>query len=609
MAAGRIEPIIQHLRRVVLREDKGGMTDGQLLERFITHRDAAAFDALVWRHGPMVLGVCHRLLGNLHDAEDGFQATFLVLARKATSVSPRERVGNWLYGVAYTTAARARAANAKRRQRERQVIDMPEPEAARQDLWDDLQSLLDEELARLPDKYRVPVVLCDLEGRPRREVAQQLKIPEGTLSSRLTTARRMLAKRLAQRGLAVTAGSLTAMLSHNAAPACVTSSLVSSTVKAAVLIGTGYAAAGVISVKVAALAEGVVKTMFVNKIIKSSALVLLASALVLGVGGFGAGRLNDRTLASARAGEEKDGRKEPPVRGTTTPKNEQQRKTKADEKRDRTSSGTMPKTEEKLREVKLGQKPEDYITIFDNILDVVADYFEVAYANRYDGRIETNPLFERPHIPLRPPAERPATTTQPVRRRAVVVIAPTVEGGYLVNVRVNKEAETKTAKIDEKNSPPPARPASPSEVEEQNLSPRPEMNWAPVGRDTELEQVILRRLVEQERKRRSERPQERKEREKRVKREMSGRGHPNSILLRDIQVDVVDPDRTISVVSLNDRATAILNLPVALDAKIKVKGGSTYRNLKVGMRLILELRVENNQIIATGIRQVGIPPE
>ena len=259
MAASRIEPIMQHLRRVVLREDKSGMTDGQLLEHFISHGDAAAFEALVRRHGPMVLGVCRRILGNSHDAEDCFQATFLVLARKAASVSPREQIGNWLYGVARTTAVRAKTANAKRWRRERQVRDVPEPEATRPDLWDDLQPLLDEELARLPDKYRLPVVLCDLEGRSRRDVARQLKIPEGTLSSRLTTARRMLAKRLARRGLAVTVGWLTAILAQSAAPACMPVSLVSSTVKVAALIQAGNAATGALSVKVAALAEGVVK--------------------------------------------------------------------------------------------------------------------------------------------------------------------------------------------------------------------------------------------------------------------------------------------------------------------------------------------------------------
>src|SRR5579883_402232 len=598
MPLDRLTAVVNDLRRTARGEP--AQTDAQLLGRFIERRDEAAFAALVRRHGPMVLGVCRRILGNPHDAEDCFQATFLVLARKAASVSPREHVGNWLYGVARTTAVRAKAANAKRRKRERQVIDMPEPEAARQDAWDDVQPLLDEELARLPDKYRQPVVLCDLEGRLRREVAGQLRIPEGTLSSRLTTARRMLAKRLARRGLAVTVGSLTATLAHNPAPACMPLSLVSSTVKAAVLIEAGNAAAGVLSVKVAALAEGVVKTMFVNKIVKSSALVLLASGLALGVGGFGAGLRNNWTLAAAQSeGETRaDEKRDRTSSAATTPK--------AEEKRERTSSGTMPNTEEKLSEVKLGQRPEDYSILFDHVLDVVDDYFEIAYANRYEGRIETHPVFERPHKSPRSNAGRPTTTKQPVRWRGIAQIVVKEEGGYGVSIRVAKEIETRTAKINEKNPPPPA---SPAEIEEKKLSPRPEMNWTPIDRDTELEQVILRRLVEQEWKRRLEQPRERKEREERAERSMPGRGHPNSILLRDVHVDVVDPNRTISVTSLSGRPTIIIGLPVAIDAKIKVKGGSAFRDLKVGMRLILELRVEDNQMVVSEIRQVGIPPK
>jgi hypothetical protein len=186
------------------------------------------------------------------------------------------------------------------------------------------------------------------------------------------------------------------------------------------------------------------------------------------------------------------------------------------------------------------------------------------------------------------------------------VIAWTDEGGYLVSIRIDKEAETKTTKLDEKNPPLPPSLAA---IEENNLSPRPEISWTPVGRDTELEQVILRRLVEQERKRRLEQPRERKESDKRAEREMSGRRRPNSILLRDVSVDAVDPNREISVSSLSGPATKIWNVPVAIDAKIKVKGGNAFRNLKIGMRLILELRAENNQMVATEIRQVGIPPE
>src|SRR5262249_12607774 len=151
-----------------------GLTDGQLLGRFIERRDEAAFAALVRRHGAMVWGVCRRVLGEHHDVEDAFQAAFLVLVRKAASIVPQEMVGNWLYGVAYQTALRARAARAKRRTRERQLMQMPEPTAAEPTLWRDLKPVLDQELSRLPAKYRVAIILCDLEGKTRREAARQL---------------------------------------------------------------------------------------------------------------------------------------------------------------------------------------------------------------------------------------------------------------------------------------------------------------------------------------------------------------------------------------------------------------------------------------------------
>src|SRR5262245_8634066 len=169
--------VIQHLRKAVLLRDGGGLTDGQLLGCFLDHRDEAAFAALVKRHGPMVWGVCRRLLPH-HDAEDAFQATFLVLVRKAASVVPREMVANWLYGVAHQTALHSRRTSARRRTRERQVTQMCEPAVAGEDLWHDLQPLLDQELSRLPDKYRVAIVLCDLEGKTRKEVARQVGCPE-----------------------------------------------------------------------------------------------------------------------------------------------------------------------------------------------------------------------------------------------------------------------------------------------------------------------------------------------------------------------------------------------------------------------------------------------
>ena len=201
MATSKMGEVIRHLRRTVLLRDGAGLTDGQLLERFVSGREEAALEALVKRHSAMVWGVCCRILRNNHDAEDAFQTTFLVLVRKAASVVPKEMVGNWLYGVAHQTALNARATAARRRKRERQVTDMPEPATQCNNLWYDLQPLLDQELSRLPDKYRAAIVLCDLEGKTRKEAARQLGLVEGTLASRLARARTMLAKRLARHGL------------------------------------------------------------------------------------------------------------------------------------------------------------------------------------------------------------------------------------------------------------------------------------------------------------------------------------------------------------------------------------------------------------------------
>src|SRR5262245_10242653 len=232
MATGEASEVIRHLRRAVLLRGEAGLTDGELLESFLSRRDAAAMEVLVRRHAPMIWGVCRRVLGNPHDAEDAFQATFLVLVRRAASIASRELLANWLYGVAHQTALKARATTARRNGRERQVTVMPEPAVAGQDVWDDLGPLLDEELSRLPDKHRAVVVLCDLEGKSRKDAAGQFGLPEGTVASRLTRARSMLAKRLTQRGVAMSGGSLAAVLLRNAASAAVPTSVVDSTVNA-----------------------------------------------------------------------------------------------------------------------------------------------------------------------------------------------------------------------------------------------------------------------------------------------------------------------------------------------------------------------------------------
>jgi RNA polymerase sigma factor (sigma-70 family) len=273
--------VLHHLRRAVVLRDGAGLSDGELLERFRSRRDEAAFAALVRRHGPLVMGVCRRVLGHRQDAEDAFQATFLVLVRKAAALTARESLAPWLYGVAYNTARKARAAAAKRRRRERQVPDLPEPAAVPHDLWNELQAGLDRELSRLPAKYRVAIVLCDLEGKSHKEAAGQLGWPQGTLSGRLARARGLLAKRLARRGLALSAGSLAAAWSGGAASASVPAAVGVSTVKAATLLAAGQAA---IPAPIAALVEGVLKAMMLTKLAKAVTGFLLAVVLAVGVG-------------------------------------------------------------------------------------------------------------------------------------------------------------------------------------------------------------------------------------------------------------------------------------------------------------------------------------
>jgi RNA polymerase sigma factor (sigma-70 family) len=273
--------VVQQLRAAA-EHDGAGRTDGELLTRFLTRKDDEALAALVERHAPMVWGVCCRLLHNPHDAEDAFQATFLVLVRKAATVLPREMVANWLYGVAQQTAVRLRATSAKRGWREMQMNEIPDPlvSEARES---ELLTLLDQELSRLPTRFRALIVLCDLEGNSRKEVARQLGCPEGTVASRLSRARDMLAKRMARHGLAVSGGSLATVISQSAGSAGVPISVVSRTIHVATLLAANQAV-GVISGPVTALTEGVMKTMLLKKIISMS-MVVLALGVAVTTGG------------------------------------------------------------------------------------------------------------------------------------------------------------------------------------------------------------------------------------------------------------------------------------------------------------------------------------
>ncbi len=274
-ATNRLRHILVHLRAPV-----EGLADAQLLARFVTARDEAAFAALVRRHGSMVLGVCRRVLGNHADAEDAFQATFLVLARKAHAVRRRDTVGSWLYCVAHRTAQRARIMRGRRRAKECQVGPVPEPAAPPVEAHD-WQPVLDEELSRLPAHYQGALVLCDLEAHPRKEAARQLGIPEGTLSSRLAKGRKLLAARLARRGITLAGGTVAAVLAGSAAAAPVPAPLVGETAKAAALVAAGQLAG--VSPPVNALMKGVLTAMFMAKF-KLVLGLLVGAALTVGAG-------------------------------------------------------------------------------------------------------------------------------------------------------------------------------------------------------------------------------------------------------------------------------------------------------------------------------------
>jgi RNA polymerase sigma factor (sigma-70 family) len=268
----------------------GQLGDDELLGRFVAGRRdeaaEAAFAALVERHGPMVLGVCRRVLGDRHEAEDAFQATFLVLARKAGAIARREQLANWLHGVASRTALDARARANRRRAREHRAFSgaaagiRPDDGPER----GELRAVLDEELARLPASYRGAVVLCELDGLSRQAAARRLGIPEGTLSSRLARAKDLLRHRLTRRGLAPSAMALEAALSHEARALILPPSLAGSTIQAAARVAAGASLAEAVSASVVTLTQGALNAMILAKF-KGLALGLAAAAVVTaGVG-------------------------------------------------------------------------------------------------------------------------------------------------------------------------------------------------------------------------------------------------------------------------------------------------------------------------------------
>ena len=304
MAEAEYRLILRSIRRLVDDESVRQQSDQHLLRQFSEHRDEAAFGMLLRRHGPMVLDVCRGVFGNDADAEDAFQATFLVLASKASSIRKTASVGSWLHGVAYRTAVKARAQLATRRKKEAHAPTRTiwEPD----DLsWREMQEILHEELNGLAERYRVPLVACYLQGKTQDQAAAQLGLAKSTVKERLERGRSLLRARLVRRGLGPAAVLLATAWPSATASAYLPATLASSTIKAASLYAAGQAVEkGVISVKVAALTEGVLSSMWLMKTKMTSAVLLLVGSIVglaWGVSQHGANDQTPVTQPAARA--------------------------------------------------------------------------------------------------------------------------------------------------------------------------------------------------------------------------------------------------------------------------------------------------------------------
>ncbi|HEV3082328.1 MAG TPA: sigma-70 family RNA polymerase sigma factor [Gemmataceae bacterium] len=287
MADAELGVVLRHIRTLAGSRVLAEASDGQLLERFARCREDAAFALLLRRHGPMVLGVARRVLRQVQDAEDVFQATFLLLTRKAASIREHESVGSWLHGVAYRLAARARAQAARRLVHEKQAGTMRTTSPGFTAAWQELQAILDEALHKLSEKYRSALVLCYLEGKTQEEAARQLGCPLGTVRSRLAQGRKLLRARLARRGLALSAGALGTMVAAQGLAAEVSASLQTGTLKAGLQFAAGKPVVDVASVAVARLVKGGLHAMLGTKLkLLTAVLVAVAVATSAGVLGY-----------------------------------------------------------------------------------------------------------------------------------------------------------------------------------------------------------------------------------------------------------------------------------------------------------------------------------
>jgi RNA polymerase sigma factor (sigma-70 family) len=299
MPNGHLRSVVDYLHGLVAPAEPAGVSDEQLLERFARQADEAAFGALLRQHGPLVYGVCRRILHNEHDAEDAFQATFLVLVRKVRSIVRGQSLRSWLHSVACRVALRAKTAR-------REAIDRQNGELAgtgdpvHAAAWNEIQAVLDEEVCRLPEKYRGPVLLCYFEGMTCEEAARQLRCPLGTVATRLARARQRLQSRLMRRGL--TAGSV--VLLTGIGSAAVPASLADRTMQAAlqITLGQSLAAAGV-SERVMTLMQGALHIMALARL-RWTTLYLLIALLVSGTGALAYQRLGQQSSAADQPASE-----------------------------------------------------------------------------------------------------------------------------------------------------------------------------------------------------------------------------------------------------------------------------------------------------------------
>jgi len=309
MSNSSLDTVVRHIRRMAMGTNGRECSDAQLLQQFVSQRDEAAFTALVRRHESLVWRVCWHALGHVQDAEDAFQATFVVLAHSAAKIDKREMLGSWLHGVALRIALKAKRDAARRRRHEREAANMPKRKQVSELSWREVCQVLDQEVQRLPENYRAPFVLCVLEEKSLAEAARLLGWKEGTVSGRLSRARKQLQARLARREIRLSAVLASLALTHSAATASVPTGLPATTIHTALsYLARPEAAANILPANVAAFVQGAMSPMLSTKIKFAAVMFLAVNCGMVGVA------LSAREPADARREED------PPAAKTTNSK-------------------------------------------------------------------------------------------------------------------------------------------------------------------------------------------------------------------------------------------------------------------------------------------------